>query len=313
MPSITKFSIIVPYHNAHETIRDTVHSVIAQNMERLEIIIVDDRSAPTSVEFLKNLARDDDRIKIIKSTRPGPSAARNAAVDVSTGDIICFLDADDCLRLGTLRFYEKAFRRIPGLGIAFGRVRITSNPARPGGIVTPHCAAPTLAQIIGENRVCTTSNIVVRREALTEIGGFDENLTHAEDQEWLARAYLNQRWVLRGMDRVTLDYRTSPNGLSSDLRKMERGWLKMLATFQAREPSVSHRQIAAIRGTFYRYLARRALRLGVSRIDGATYFGQAVTSYPKIVFSEVKRTWSTAIAAMAVLFFGPRLFHRVLH
>ena len=313
MPSLTKFSVIIPFHNAHETIRETVISVIAQKVDRFEIIIVDDRSSPTSIETLDDLSRNDDRIKVIKSMRPGPSAARNAAVDISTGDIICFLDADDCFRSGALRFYEKAFRRIPGLGVAFGRVRITPSPAHSGGIITPLCASPTLTQIIGENRVCTTSNIVVRREAFTEIGGFNENLSHAEDQEWLARAYLNARWVLRGMDRVTLDYRTSPNGLSSDLRKMERGWLKMLATFKAREPSVSDSQIAAVRGAFYRYLARRALRLGASRIDGASYFGRAVKSYPTIVFTEVQRTWSTAIAALAVLFFGTRLFRRVLH
>ena len=308
-----RFSIIIPYHNSAETIAETIASIAAQGEERLEIIIADDRSAPEARAVIDMRAASDKRIRIVDAARPGPSAARNTGVSHARGDILCFLDADDCLQPGALDAYREAFAAAADLGVAFGRVRITPAPTKPGGVVTPYCPSPSFEQIFGENRVCTASNIVVRKAAFADIGGFNEKLAHAEDQEWLARAYLAPGWRMRGLDRVTLAYRTSPGGLSSDLKRMERGWLAMMRAFRASAPAIAKAEIATARGMFYRYLARRALRLGGSRSDGLLYISRALAANPAIALSEMRRTLPTLMASVAVFLFGFRPFRGILH
>ena len=305
------FSILIPFHNSVETIGETIASIQAQAGVSLEIVIADDHSSPAARRVLDGFARNEPRIRIISTVGRGPSAARNAAAAAARGKIFCFLDADDCLRSGALSAYDNLFNAASDIGVAFGRVRITQTPSKAGGVFTPYCAAPSLAQIIGENRVCTTSNIVVRRKAFEDIGGFDESLSHAEDQEWLARAYLQPRWNVKGLNRITLDYRTSPGGLSSDLRRMETGWRRMMSAVRKRGASVPAAQFAEATGLFYRYLARRALRLGASRADGAVFMARALSAHPAMVFREVGRTWPTLAGAVAVLCFGAAPFRKV--
>lgn len=308
-----RFSILIPYHNSSETIAETIASIQAQDGASIEIIIADDRSNVTAIKTLSNFAAAEPRIRIIKAKGQGPSAARNTAAAAAQGELLCFLDADDCLRQGALNAYDRFLSDSPDIGVAFGQVRITEDPSGEGGIVTPYCPTPKLAQIIGENRICTTSNVVVRREAFADIGGFNEALSHAEDQEWLARAFLHPQWKIKGLHKVTLDYRTSPSGLSSDLQRMEAGWRQMFYAVTQSAGSISNLQLAEARGFFYRYLARRALRLGVCRADSAFYMTRALTAYPLMMFREVGRTWPTLIGALAVLCFGAAPFRKVFH
>lgn len=311
--TLPKFSILIPYHNSQATIHETLASIRAQTVEDYEIIIADDRSSTEARAVIEELSASDTRIRIVRGGQGGPSSARNSAAAAAHGDIICFLDADDCLHPDALCAYSRAFEVDPTLGVAFGRVRITPEPQKPGGVVTPHCPSPSFAQIAGENRVCTASNIVVRKAAFIDIGGFNEDLSHAEDQEWLARAYVSKAWRMRGLDMVTLDYRTSPAGLSSDLRRMERGWLQMMRAFRESAPATAEAQIATARGMFYRYLARRALRLGKSRMDSLIYMTHALAAHPSMVLSEARRTWATLLASLAVLLVGVRPFRNILH
>jgi len=307
-----RFSIIIPYHNGHDTIDETIASVNRQCMKSSEIIVVDDRSHRHARSHLNMLALSNKNIRVYSSPKKGPSSARNKGASEARGEILCFLDADDCLRKDALNTYHDLFIKNPTLGVSFGRVRITKSPKLKGGIITPICESLKLEQLIGENFVCTTSNIVVRRQAFEEIGRFNEELTHAEDQEWLGRAFLNSKWVLKGINSVTVDYRTSPEGLSSDLKKMERGWRKMIMALASLEVGLTDRQKAKAGGLFYRYLARRALRLGASRHDGLGYMMRALAFKPSLLFFEMGRTWSTLVAVLAVFFIGQRPLRRIL-
>ena len=304
------FSVLIPFHNSHETVQETISSIVIQNVGNIEIIIADDHSTEESRAILDEIVSKKNNIKVIDVEGRGPSAARNAAAKSAMGHIYCFLDADDCLKPGALKAFETFLRASPRVAVTFGRVRITDDPSTPGGITTPLCEFPSLAQIIGENRICTASNIVVRARAFKEIGGFDETLFHAEDQEWLSRAYLNKNWSLVGVDRVTLDYRTSKAGLSSDLRKMESGWCGMIGAIKRYSNAVSQQQISEATGLFYRYLARRALRLGKSRTDGFVFMIQSLGANPLLLSREMNRTWPTLLGSIAVLLFGAAPFQK---
>lgn len=87
------FSIVIPLYNKEDDIIRTVGSVLAQDFQDFELIIVNDGSTDSSLDRVKTLK--DSRIKLVDSLNQGVSAARNLGVYHSSSDYVCFLDADD--------------------------------------------------------------------------------------------------------------------------------------------------------------------------------------------------------------------------
>lgn len=89
-----KVSVIIPVYNKEKHIEKCLDSVLNQTYNNLEIIIIDDASTDSSSSIVENI--EDKRIKIISlPENKGVSTARNKGIEFSTGDYICFLDADD--------------------------------------------------------------------------------------------------------------------------------------------------------------------------------------------------------------------------
>ncbi len=92
-----KFSIIVPVYNVEKYLKECLNSIIEQSYQNIEIIVVDDGSRDNSGQILDKYAAKDNRIIAIHQQNAGVSAARNAGLDIATGEYICFVDGDDML------------------------------------------------------------------------------------------------------------------------------------------------------------------------------------------------------------------------
>ncbi|WP_022791928.1 glycosyltransferase [Weissella halotolerans] len=90
-----KISVVVPTYNVRLYIRECIESILNQNFSEIEIIIVNDGSTDGSIEEIKDLILNDNRIKVINQKNQGLSAARNTGICVSNGDYISFIDSDD--------------------------------------------------------------------------------------------------------------------------------------------------------------------------------------------------------------------------
>lgn len=88
-------SIIVPIYNVEQYLRECVDSILAQSYQNLEIILVDDGSPDRCGAICDEYAAADPRIKVIHKVNGGLSDARNAGLEVATGDYIGFVDSDD--------------------------------------------------------------------------------------------------------------------------------------------------------------------------------------------------------------------------
>jgi len=91
-----KISIITPLCNSEKYIAKTIESVLNQNYDNWEMIIVDDFSTDCSTNIVKKYSNNDPRIKLIKlQNNSGAAVARNIAIENSSGKYIAFLDSDD--------------------------------------------------------------------------------------------------------------------------------------------------------------------------------------------------------------------------
>lgn len=88
-------SIVVPVYNVESYLRYCIDSVIKQDSNQLELILVDDGSTDCSLNICKEYSRKYEFIKTFHQENAGPSKARNLGLAHATGDYISFLDADD--------------------------------------------------------------------------------------------------------------------------------------------------------------------------------------------------------------------------
>ena len=90
-----KISVIVPVYNVEQYLERCVDSIINQTYKNLEIILVNDGSTDNSGKLCDELAKRDDRIRVIHKENGGLSDARNTGIEEAEADLIGFIDSDD--------------------------------------------------------------------------------------------------------------------------------------------------------------------------------------------------------------------------
>ena len=97
-----RISVIIPAYNAALTLRAAVEAILAQPVEELELLVVDDGSTDDTPVICHELACEDTRVQIITQKNAGICAARNRGLSVASGDYIAFCDDDDLFLPGAL-------------------------------------------------------------------------------------------------------------------------------------------------------------------------------------------------------------------
>lgn len=113
-------SIIVPVYNAEKYIKKCLDSLINQTYSNLEIICINDGSTDHTREILEFYRKKDSRIKVVSIPNSGPSVARNMGLDLSTGEYIHFVDADDFIQDNTYEILIECISEFDWDDIIFG-------------------------------------------------------------------------------------------------------------------------------------------------------------------------------------------------
>lgn len=106
---VMKVSVIVPVYNTEKYIRKCVDSLRKQTHSDLQIILVNDGSDDHSLEVMRELELEDERILVVDKEHAGLSATKNAGLEVASGDYISFVDSDDWV---DLNMYEIMLKQI---------------------------------------------------------------------------------------------------------------------------------------------------------------------------------------------------------
>lgn len=111
---MSRVSVIVPVYNGERYLDKCIESILGQTHTDLELILIDDGSIDGSGAICDRWAEKDIRVKVIHQKNQGVSAARNAGLELATGDFVGFVDADDEIAPET---YETALRQMDGCDI----------------------------------------------------------------------------------------------------------------------------------------------------------------------------------------------------
>lgn len=291
-PSI---SVIIPVYNASATLPATVRSILGQTDRDFELLLIDDGSTDDSLLVMLRLAAMDERVRVIAHANCGVAATRNKGVEFSHGHLIAFCDADDLWHRTKLARHRALHAADAGIGASYARIAFIEPDAASGldaRTTSSIVATPlTVADLLGENPVCTMSNLVVTRPAFEATGGFKVGMSYAEDQEWLARA-ADGGVIISGIDEVLVDYRLSQDGLSVNLDRMYAGWRDLAADYA--DPASGE----AAEAVYCRYLARRALRSGAPASTARSYALRGLRLNARAFLADSRRGWPTLISAL---------------
>lgn len=106
-----KFSIIVPVYKVEDYLDKCVSSILNQTYKNFELILVDDGSPDSCPRMCDKYAEVDKRIIVIHKPNGGLSSARNAGINVSSGDYLVFVDSDDWIELDSLENFYKVLKK----------------------------------------------------------------------------------------------------------------------------------------------------------------------------------------------------------
>ena len=95
MTKSSKISVIIPVYNTERYLPRCLDSVLSNTYDNLEVICINDGSTDNSINILDNYKVSDERVVVINQKNSGVSAARNAGINVATGEYIAFIDSDD--------------------------------------------------------------------------------------------------------------------------------------------------------------------------------------------------------------------------
>ena len=102
-----KVTIALATYNVAEYLKETLDRIVGQTLPEIEILCIDDASTDGTVGILREYAVRDSRIRLIEKTKnEGLSVSRNMALELATGEYICFVDGDDLMDLDLM---EKAY------------------------------------------------------------------------------------------------------------------------------------------------------------------------------------------------------------
>lgn len=193
-------SVIIPLYNKEGSIAQALDSVMAQECQDFEVIVVDDGSTDGGAAVVENYG--DSRIRLVRQDNAGVSAARNKGIEEARGEYVAFLDADDVWLPGFLSEIVALQKEFPQC-----RAQATNYVFNSNGV-----KSPTILRKIpfgGERGVlvnyfevasCShppvwTSAVCIERRLLQEIGGFPVGIKSGEDLLTWARVAVRTDWA----------------------------------------------------------------------------------------------------------------------
>lgn len=244
-------SVIIPTYNYGRYITSALCSVFLQDYRPLEVIVIDDGSTDSTPDALKKASDwlldqknkhpelySGIELKVLLQDNAGPAAARNAGLQIATGNFIAFLDADDVFPVDRLTHMVRILEENSSADMVFGLVQPVPDGVDILNLELADCVDAndnSLPKefncmdyaVQGPNLMMGVHSGVYRSQSVSEIGYFDASLRYYEDVDWLVRAELLECSMLF-TDQVVLYHRKHEQSMTADAQGMIKGHLKYI-------------------------------------------------------------------------------------
>jgi glycosyltransferase involved in cell wall biosynthesis len=244
-------SVCIPVYNGARWLREAMTSVVAQTRTDFELVVVDNRSSDGSLDLACELARSDERIRVVENAETfGAAPNHNRCLELAEGELVKFLHHDDRMREDCLDRMAAVFEAHPSVGLVFSRREILlDDPSDPraqawkrdyellhdrfqslsevnGGRALLRQYLPALGGTDFANWIGEPSAVMLRRSALDQIGGFDGRVRQSFDIGlWLR---LMAAHDVGFIDQPLVTFRHHSESLTAGMAARRDDWLDLL-------------------------------------------------------------------------------------
>ena len=223
-----KLSVIVPVYNVEKYLERCVNSIINQNYENMEIILVDDGSKDSSGKLCDVLAKRDNRIKVIHQKNGGLSAARNTGLNNAVGDYIDFLDSDDELLPNLFNDLIPLMEEYELDMISYGLQKVNPNKIKKGkhtGKFIVWDGKTALIDEIMHDGACVTNKIYTKKA----IGNIKFPVGRLFEDTAVSFKFIANCSKVGIIDKAYYNYYYNPNSISNTSFNVKARWDFVLA------------------------------------------------------------------------------------
>jgi glycosyltransferase involved in cell wall biosynthesis len=247
-------SVIIPTYNREDLICKPIRSVLNQSYQNFEIIVVDDHSTDDTEKVVEGI--NDSRIRYIRHQRnSGAAVARNTGIENSKGAYVAFLDSDDEWLPEKLEMQLNLFQKCGSeVGCIYTGLAAVDKFNQVKSVKIPSYRGFLRDRLLYSNCIGTPSTVMVKRNYLEQVQGFDPNMpSFIEDVDlWLRLSEHCQFEVLPEVltlysdnnsgDRLTLNHKLVVEGILSFIKKHHSR--SIFCRSEQRQSKLSNRDIA---------------------------------------------------------------------
>lgn len=280
-----KFSIIIPCFNIENYIKETVESILNQKYNDFEIILINDGSTDNTLYEMNELQKKDKRIRIFTQNNKGVSYTRNRGIEISRGEYLYFLDADDIISPKLMEEAEKVFLDSSVSIFSFGYKMQEINNIK-NFYATKYDGKTFYSKdflklfLRYEIAQCMCSFIIKKKDFINQ--RFDNNLITGEDSDFQMQLLLNNDNIkVYYTAEVLFTYIRRENSITT--KNMSLNSFKILDSLANLRNKMNERKILE----FKEYHVTRYLGL----ISGLSKYGYFEDEYPEIKKKIKEYSW----------------------
>lgn len=195
---MTKISILVAVYNTEQYLPQCLNSLLAQTLHDIEIICIDDASTDGSLKILQRYAEQNSCIKVLQMpTNSGSAKARNAGLEIVTGEYVAFVDSDDWLAPDACEQAYNTFAANPTADAVLFRVENVYEDGRRTVYEMPNFDSLDGSQAFEDSLTWKIHGVYVVRTAIHKQFPYDDSAISYSDDNTTRLHYLNARKVMK--------------------------------------------------------------------------------------------------------------------
>ena len=226
--------VVIPMYNAASTIEKTLASLTLQTRQPDRVIVIDDGSSDDCAQRVRDFAAPF-QLTLLQQANQGPASARNRGIFAAEQTFIAFLDADDQWHPQKLEKQLALYDRLTAQGHAVGLIDCYQMSVFSDGRqqLEERCKGGNhFADFIRENVINGTSGVLVVREVVCALGGFEQSLHFAEDRLLWTR--IAENWEIHTVPQILLRREVGSGNITAQPQKYYSYKVKFIELYLAR-------------------------------------------------------------------------------
>ena len=184
-----KVSVVIPTHNRAELLERAIKSVLSQDYDIHQIIVVSDGSTDNTDHLMEDIKKKNKNVYYYSYTpSKGGNFARNYGIKKSTGDFIAFLDDDDEWHSNKIRKQLELIEKDNKIGLVCTAVNNVHIGGQESHVFIPPAKYDSSKEIMLKNCIGSTTTVLIKKDIFNKVGMFDEDLPALQDYDMWFRA-----------------------------------------------------------------------------------------------------------------------------